>query len=67
MRLLFVPIDLVRFLGAQKNHLIEMVLLSTHNKMFLLRNKKNNFRSQPWSNCVILFLTMDSKTEWKLV
>ena len=29
-------------MGAQKNHLIEMVLLSTHN-MFRLRNKKNYF------------------------
>ena len=29
-------------LGAQKNRLIEIVLLSRHN-MFLLRNKKNNF------------------------
>ena len=27
------------YLGAQKNHLIEMVLLSTHN-MFCLRKKK---------------------------
>ena len=29
--------------GAQKNRLIETVLLSTHNIMFWLRNKKNNF------------------------
>ena len=27
-------------MGAQKNSLIEMVLLSTHNIMFWLRNKK---------------------------
>ena len=32
-------------MGAQKNHLIETVLLSTHNIiMFQLRNKKNNFQ-----------------------
>ena len=29
--------------GAQKNRLIETVLLSTHNICFRLRNKKNNF------------------------
>ena len=31
-------------LGAQKNHLIQTVLMSTHNIMFRLRNKKNNFQ-----------------------
>ena len=29
-------------MGAQKNRLIETVLLSTHN-MFWMRNKENNF------------------------
>ena len=31
-------------LGAQKNRLIETVLLSTHNICFWLRNKKNSFQ-----------------------
>ena len=36
-------------LGAQKNQLIEMVLLSTHNILlcFGLRNKKVNFYGTP--------------------
>ena len=39
---IFLPISLNVCLGAQKNRLIETVLLSTHN-MFWLRNKKINF------------------------
>ena len=41
--IIFLPIDLTYVLGAQKNHLIEMVLLSTHNIWFGCENKKNNF------------------------
>ena len=40
---IFLPISFNICLGAQKNHLIETVLLSTHN-MFWLRNKKISFR-----------------------
>ena len=32
--IIFLPINLNMCLGAQKNHLIEMVLLSTHNICF---------------------------------
>ena len=32
---IFLPISLTYVLGAQKNHLIEMVLLSTHNICFV--------------------------------
>ena len=39
---IFLPIILAYVLGAQKNRLIETVLLSTHN-MFWMRNKKNIF------------------------
>ena len=31
-----------RVLGAQKNHIIETVVLSTHKLFFGLRNRKNN-------------------------
>ena len=41
--IIFLPLNLRFLLGAQKNCLIEMVLLSTHNICFLLRNNKNNF------------------------
>ena len=41
------PSVLTVFLGAQNKHLIEMVLLSTHNIiMFRLKNEKNNFQLQ---------------------
>ena len=40
--IIFLFINFNLCLGAQKNHLIERVLLSTH-KMFWLRNKKINF------------------------
>ena len=36
----FLPIILAYVLCAQRNRLIETVLLSTHNKMFWFRNKK---------------------------
>ena len=37
------PSFLTYVLGTQKNHLIEAALLSTHNIMFRLRNKKIHF------------------------
>ena len=42
--------------GAQKKHLTETVLLSTHN-MFWLRNKKNNFQlcTLIWGPAYILY------------
>ena len=39
------PIILVYVLGAQKNRLIETVLLSTHNKRFGREIKKNLLRT----------------------
>ena len=41
--IIFLPLNLRFLLGAQKNFLIETVLLSTHNICFLLRNNKINF------------------------
>ena len=39
---IFLPINLTYVLGAQKNRLIETVLLSTHNMCFGLEIKKLN-------------------------
>ena len=41
----FLPIILTYVLGAQKNHLIETILSSTHNiyNVFWLMNKKTKF------------------------
>ena len=38
---IFIPISLIYVLGAQKNRLIEKVLLSAQNICFWLSNKKN--------------------------
>ena len=42
--IIFLPINLNMCLGAQKNHLIESVLLSTHNICFGLDIKKIVFQ-----------------------
>ena len=40
---IFLPSVLTYVLGAQKNHLIETVVLSNPQNMFCLRNNKNIF------------------------
>ena len=41
--IIFLPINFNICSGFQKNRLIETILLSTHNKLFGLRNKKKCF------------------------
>ena len=57
---IFLPVVHIAFVfGAQKNRLIEMVLLSTHNIiMFWLRNKKTNFNSSLCTNKNMYMLNM---------
>ena len=54
------PLILTYVLGAQKNRLIETVLLSTHN-MFWLRNKKNNFLVELESTSILdIYFILDT-------